>query len=212
MARDLSAGLITAVDSTSLSPVFLIKAEFDGGDLRFWTGYNEVAFNGEIYQGSGELIQLQEVTETQELVANNVDISLNGIPATLVSTALAEDYQGRPISVYFGIFEPSNTTNLIDTWGLIDDINLWDDGDTKIEITNAYLMFKGQMNVMSIEDNGETASILMSNESSLIGLRDSKERRYTDEDQKSEYPNDKGFEFVALSQDVELNWGQGRSD
>jgi len=35
-------------------------------------------------------------------------------------------------------------------------------------------------------------------------------RRYTDEDQKIEHPTDKGFEFVAAIQDLELVWGRSK--
>jgi hypothetical protein len=189
MARDLTAGMITEFEASSLSPIFLIKAEFDSGDVRFWTGYNEITFDSEIYTGSGTLLDIQEVTETQELVANSMDIVLNGIPSSLVSLALTEPYQGRPLSVWFGALDSSGAV-----------------------VSDPYLVFKGKMDIMAIEDDGETAKIAVSSESDLIGLRDSKERRYTDEDQKAEYPGDKGFEFVALSQDITLSWGAGRTD
>jgi hypothetical protein len=189
MARDLTAGMITEVDASSLRPIFLIKAEFDSGDLRFWTGYGNITYDSETYVGSGQLLEIQQISETQELVANSVDVVLNGVPSSLVSTALSEDYQGRPLSIWFGALDENGAI-----------------------VADPYLVFKGQMDVMEINDDGETATIAVTNESSLIGLRDNKERRYTDEDQKAEYPNDRGFEFVALSQDVELDWGAGRND
>lgn len=190
MARDLTAGMIAEVDATSLSPIFLIKAEFDSGDVRFWTGYTDITWNMEVYTGSGHLLTINAVTETQELVANGVDVTLSGLPSSLVSLALSEDYQGRPLTIWFGCI--NETTGQI--------------------VANPYMVFKGRMDVMVIEDDAETATITIANESDLIGLRDSKERRYTDEDQKAEYPGDKGFEFVSLAQDIALSWGAGRND
>lgn len=186
MARDLTAGMITEIDATELSPIFLIKGEFDSGDLNFWTGYGEITWNSDIYTGSGTLLNINEVSETQELVANGVDLSLNGIPSSLVSLALSEDYQGRPLSIWFGALDSNGAV-----------------------VSDPTLVFKGKMDIMVIDDNADDAIITVSCESDLIGLRDSKERRYTDEDQKSEYPNDRGFEFVSTSQDITLTWGAG---
>jgi hypothetical protein len=45
-------------------------------------------------------------------------------------------------------------------------------------------------------------------ESRLIDLERSRERRYTSEDQKIDYPNDKGLEFIADLQDKEIVWGR----
>jgi hypothetical protein len=64
------------------------------------------------------------------------------------------------------------------------------------------------MDVMGIEDSGDTANINVTAESRLIDLERSRERRYTSEDQKINYPNDKGLEFIADLQDKELVWGR----
>jgi hypothetical protein len=45
-------------------------------------------------------------------------------------------------------------------------------------------------------------------ESRMIVLQQANERRYTDEDQKSEYPDDRGLEFVAAANTTEdIIWG-----
>jgi hypothetical protein len=64
------------------------------------------------------------------------------------------------------------------------------------------------MDTMGIEDSGDTANIGLTAESRLIDLERSRERRYTSEDQKIDYPNDKGLEFIADLQDKEIVWGR----
>ena len=64
------------------------------------------------------------------------------------------------------------------------------------------------MDTMGIEDTGDTANISLTAESRLIDLERSRERRYTSEDQKIDYPNDKGLEFIADLQDKEIVWGR----
>lgn len=189
MARDITSGFETEIDAKNLAPIILIKAEFDSGDLRFWTGYGEITFNSEVYTGSGDLIKMNSVEETQSLSANNVAFELSGIPSSLVSIALSEDYQGRIITAWFGV---------LDNNGAI--------------IADPYQIFSGYMDVMNIQDDGETATITVNSESELIILRESRERRYTPEDQKQDYPLDLGLDFVPLIQDVELTFGAGRTD
>ena len=63
------------------------------------------------------------------------------------------------------------------------------------------------MDVMTIEDAGATATINVSAESRLIDLDRSRTRRFTSEDQKIDYPNDKGLEMVASLQDKQITWG-----
>ena len=78
-----------------------------------------------------------------------------------------------------------------------------------IIVSDPYTIFDGFMDVMKVEDSGETATVNVSCESSLIALERAKTRRYTPEDQAIDYPNDKGFEYVAALQDDEIIWGRG---
>lgn len=188
MARDITTGFEAEIEASALKPCILVKAEFDSGDLRLWSGLTEITYNAEAYTGAGNLLSVSAVQETQDLKANNVNFGLSGIPSSLVSIALSEDYQGRRITAWFGVLNDS---------GLISD---------------PYKIFSGFMDVMSLSDGGETAEITLSAENELIELRDAKERRYTPEDQKIDYPNDKGFEFVPTIQDRIVTWGAGRTD
>ncbi len=61
---------------------------------------------------------------------------------------------------------------------------------------------------MTIDEGADSATISLAVENKLIILENAKERRYNDEDQKIENPTDKGFEFVASIQDVEIVWGR----
>ena len=64
------------------------------------------------------------------------------------------------------------------------------------------------MDVMTITDTGDSISISLTVESELRALEKPSERRYTPEDQKIDYPFDKGFDFVPRLQDVQINWGR----
>jgi len=61
---------------------------------------------------------------------------------------------------------------------------------------------------MVINDGSETATIQVTVENRLIEFERTRVRRYTAEDQKIDYPNDKGLEFVAEMAEKEIVWGR----
>lgn len=181
MTRDLHADTIAEITSESVEPILFAKLEFDSGDLNLWTGIGDLVWNGDTYTGAGDLVKLSEINETQQVKSEGMEMGLSGIPSTIISIALTEDYQDRPATLWFAFLD--NTQSII---------------------SNPYQQFKGRMDTMSFEDGGETGSISIAVESILIDLERPKERRYTDEDQQQEYPGDRGFEFVAGLQEKEI--------
>ena len=115
--------------------------------------------------------------------ANGVKISLSGVPTDLVSVALNENYQGREAIIYFGTM----------SGGAV--------------VSTPYALFKGFIDIMVIQENADVSTIGLTAENKLINLEQSKVRRFTSEDQKIDFPNDKGFDFVAGLQDKEIVWG-----
>lgn len=71
------------------------------------------------------------------------------------------------------------------------------------------LLFDGRLDTGTIEDGGDRSAIILSYESRLIDLERARERRYTDEDQRIDYPEDAGFAYVAALQDQVFTWGRG---
>ena len=149
----------------------------------------QLVYDSDTYIGSANLITIEPIQESQSVEADGTSFVLNGVSSSLVSVALSEEYQGRPIQALFGV---------LDTNGAL--------------ISDPYITFAGKMDVMSIQDDGTTSKIVVTAENDLITLKESKERRYTPEDQKAEYSGDLGFDFVPLIQDIELTWGAGRKN
>ena len=75
-------------------------------------------------------------------------------------------------------------------------------------ISDPAIIFSGFMDTMTINDGGETATIQVTVENRLIEFERTRVRRYTAEDQKIDYPNDKGLEFVAEMAEKEIVWGR----
>jgi hypothetical protein len=185
MSRDLTAGMIAEVTARALQPIFIIKAEFDSGDLRLWTGIGDLTYDSEIYTGVGTILGMKEIVENQAVEASGLDISLSVIASSIISTALTENYQGRPITVWFGSVD-----------------------DTGAVIVDPHEVFHGKMDVLEISEGADTCNVNMKCENETIELMKAKVRRYTSEDQKSLYSGDLAFDFVPSLQDKQLVWGR----
>jgi len=185
MSRGITNAVNTILESDNLSPFLAVDLAFDGGHFVCWTGYGSITFNGTTFFGGGDFLNVSQISETAEIQANGINVTLSGIPSDLISSALNETYQGRPAKLYLGVLDVNGAV-----------------------VADPYLMFSGRMDTMSIKDSGDTANISLTAESRLIDLERSRERRYTSEDQKIDYPNDKGLEFIADLQNQEIVWGR----
>ena len=67
--------------------------------------------------------------------------------------------------------------------------------------------FSGHLDVPTLQDDGDKATISITCENDLIKLKRSSMRRYTNDDQAILYPTDKGFQWVPSVQAWNGAWG-----
>lgn len=206
--RSVSDGFKSVVEDQVVRPFFAIELLFDSNSFRVWSGLGELQANGVIWQGAASLISLTPIEETSEIAATGMTFTMSGLPSSLVSLALQEPYQGRVAKVYFGL--ASVPVALLTEGGdriVAEDLLPLDISSG--EQSELIEMFSGHMDVMTITDSGNEAVISVTAESRLIALERPNEIRYTPEDQKRKYPDDRGLDFVADLQDKEIKWGGG---
>ena len=141
------------------------------------------------YTGAGDLLAVSGFSESADLSAQGITLTLSGMNTAVVQEARDEDYQGKAVKLRLGAFDAN---------GAIAD--------------EPFDVFNGFMDVISIDDEGESSAISLTAENKLIRLQRSNERRYTAEDQKIKHPTDKGFEFVTKIQDFQIQWGRGTTN
>ena len=185
MSRSLTSGMVSAVTADLVRPILLVQCAFDSGNLNLWNGIGDLTVDSVDYVGAGTLLSVGEISETSELAANGMNLALSGVTEPLISKARDEDYQGRELKVLMGAMDDSNSV-----------------------IADPVIIFSGFMDTMVINDGAETATIQVSVENRLIEFERNRVRRYTSEDQKIDYPNDKGLEFVAEIAEKEITWGR----
>lgn len=187
MTRTLTSGMQTVATADVVRPIYLVQCAFTSGNLNLWNGMGSLTVNSVTYVGAGTLLNLSAMKETADLTANGMTVTLSGITEPLISKARDEDYQGRELKVLLGAMDSSNAV-----------------------IADPVLIFSGFMDTMRISDGAETATISVSVENRLIEFQRNRVRRYTAEDQKIDYPSDKGLEFVAEISEKEIVWGRSQ--
>lgn len=181
MSRDIAAVIANALGDNIVEPFFAVDLGFDSGTLRLWTGVGNKEINGEEYVGAGNFLQISEMQETAEIQAAGATLTLSGIPSELLSLALTEPYQQRPARIYFGLIG---------------------------EAADMVEVFTARMDQMNLEEGPETCTIQLTLENILVDLERPRVARYTNNDQQSRFPGDKGLEFVESLQNRELFWGR----
>lgn len=183
--RDITSGMETVVTATLSRPLVLCKFEFADGDLFVWNGLGDLTWGGDTYVGALESGSITPVTETLELEANGLVFTLSGVVDEHISLALAANYQNRLCHVWFGAFDENEAI-----------------------IADPFKLYKGRMDVLTIEEGAETSEVKISSESMLVILNNASRRRYNDQDQKTDYPTDEGLAFVAgINDGRRVQWG-----
>jgi hypothetical protein len=185
MARSMSAGMLTEIGSTAVSPVFFMQFNFTT-TVYFWTGIGNIVFNGATWSGSGDAIKLSPLQETAATEAVGVSFEIQGVTSDLISLALSEPIQGRGASVYIGFLDANEAL-----------------------ISTPLGPFAYIMDTINITEDPQKPSITLTAESYLSTLEIPRPSRYTHEDQQINFAGDNGLIFVPSLQEKQILWGQG---
>ena len=181
---DVPAAVASRLANDEQKIAFGVSLEFDSGTLNLWSGIGDFTGSDSLsYTGAGELLDIQNVEEDNELSSTNMTISISGLSANIVTYATTEDYQNRPVTIKMFFFHP----------------------DTDDEVGNV-ILFKGRMDTLTVTD-GDSFSVVISAENKLIDLTRPKNLFYTAEPQNFLYSGDKGLEFVSKIREQTVNWG-----
>lgn len=187
MPRAADSNLIAALAAGTVQLVFLFEGKFSGvgdGWLRFWTGLGDLTYGGVIFTGAGSLISVGPATEGTEMKAQGITISLSGIPPEFLALVFQNLRQGQRVNVYVGTMTPGGAL-----------------------ASAPAIYFSGRVDVPSISDAGETATISLAVENRFVDFEKSRALFYTPQSQAIYYAGDKGFDQVTALQDQKIFWG-----
>lgn len=186
MSRNIPASYISS-SVTLVQPYYAAYMNFSSGSIRLWTGQHSQSFTDDFgtatYLGVGTLGGISTISETTEVSAKGLELTLSGIPTEYVSLALGDNYRGREMALYLILYNTNMTSY------------------------EKVTLFRGRMDQLIINETGLTSTIAVKCESRLIDLNRQKDIRYTDEAQKALYPNDTGLRFISAMADKSIYWG-----
>ena len=174
-----------AVSKDNIGLAVLFEGFFDSGRLNLWSGVGDLSWNEKIWVGAGNLLEIGSLTDSSQVSASGVTISLSAIPIEIVQKNISGVKMGDIGLLWLAVIE----------------------ADGNIVITPE-LIFSGGLDVPSISDAREACKVSMSFESRLVDLNRADPRRFNNESQKTYAPNDRGFEYVASLEYAELRWGR----
>jgi len=183
MAHSLTSGMLAQTLAGSCRPIIFCEVDTAGGNVYMWNGYGNFSWNGQVWIGGGNLVDIGSVTEQNKVLATGCTLKLSGIDVALIAVALEDLQRYLPAKLWLGAID--------DTFSLVN---------------TPYQFLNGRVDTATIEQTGKTATITVSVESRLVAMRYPRSRRYTDLDQRLEHPNDGGFSFVDTIQDATINW------
>lgn len=188
MARDIAGAALSAITSGVVKPILFYEGEFASGTLRLFTGHGSISWNGETWTGDAGLLRFSSVRESSDLQAVNFTISLAGEVPSLISVALAQVRRGKPGTLWLGFLDANNAV-----------------------IVDPILCVKLRADRPEIHPDPQACVISIAYESRLIDATKLRERRFTAQDQKIDYPTDTGFDHVPYLQDKVIVWGRTAS-
>src|SRR5882672_375966 len=102
MARNLTSGVITQLTSGNVRLAFFVQANFTSGPVYIWNGLGSITWNSQTWSGVGSLVTISAVSESNDMSAKNLVLTLNSIPSAFLTQCLGEVRQNNLVQVWFG--------------------------------------------------------------------------------------------------------------
>ena len=183
MARTIDSATLAALAEPHVEWVVFVRLELDSGVVAFTSLLDDYDFDGHTYEGVGVLGNISEAAENSKLDPSRFDVTLSGINPSVLAATLNENYFNRPLLCHLGVRD-QNTGSIIGS---------------------PFLFFAGTIDKMDCT-YGEESSVTVQASDEISDWERPRIERYTDEEQRAQYPGDTGFRFVAQLSDKKIIW------
>src|SRR5580704_17972406 len=174
MPRSLSPTFLSQLASSgACAPVLFVVLAFADQTLYLFGGVGTLtpagpAYSpsssfpyGQAFTGLGWLAKVSTVPQTTKVQAQNITLSLSGIPSSLVAEAINQVRITGTATVYLGFFNSSGAL-----------------------IPDPIQLFSGALDVPTLDDSGDTSTIAITAENTLLSLNEAPNRTFDDMDQQ----------------------------
>jgi hypothetical protein len=185
MRPDATTAVIAALASGLMRPAIFVAADFVDGTTYVWSGLGAIVWNGHTWTGIGSLGSVSTIEEGANVQARGATLTLSGLDPAILAQVMTQYKVTAPVTIWLG---------LRDTSGAL--------------IPDPIISFRGRMDQPTLTVNGPSGTLNINCENRLIDMNVSVESRYTDQDQKLTYPDDRGLEWVNAIQSITIFWGR----
>ncbi len=182
MSRTLDAGVDAALQASHVREVVFLAFEFSDGTLRLCTADHDIAWDSLTWIGAARVGSIEPIGEGGTLESRGLRMSVSGVSASLIATALGTHIQGRALKLWYGQFDA--------TWQILAD---------------PVGPFQYRLDAMKLR-HGKAGTIEITARDRLADWDRPRIRRYNHQDQIAEYPGDMGLQFVEQMVEKELIW------
>lgn len=179
--RTLSTAGAAALSGAVVCVAILIEMDLTS-QLCLNTSSLDITINGTTYLGAGGLGQIDSIKQAGTDLPQ-VRFTLAGVQSTSIALALLEPVQGAAVRIYMALFD-SSTGALLDK----------------------RMRYSGYLDVMSISDGKDSATLSVSSESAMLDLLRPKCIYYSDIDQQTLYTGDLAFQYVNDQVEAKIAW------
>jgi hypothetical protein len=182
--RTLDPAVVEAFESGHVTLVTLVSIAFPSQTVRLNSSNWELEWEGHTYLGANGLGYISPITD-QPGELPGIQLELLNVDSNWVAVALDEEdeVQGALVTISTAIL-----------------------GGDPLAILDVELDWLGYGDTMSITEDGEKCSIVMTAESKGVDLLRGNPLLYNDADQRSLYENDRIFQYVNSDADKPVIW------
>ena len=181
--RTIDSALLAALSSPTVRAIYLVELDFDSGVIAWNSGFRDITYNSVTFKGLGSMSSISSPNEKVGVDSSTITVGVSGIDPAIIALFMTEPYLNRTAKLYY---------------------TLLDDNDQVIT-GNPILLFRGSID--SIDGTfGSQGSFNVTIKSRLADWERKRVIRYTDNDQQSMYPGDKGFEYVGQMAQATIVW------
>jgi len=179
--RSLTTAGAAALTGSVVLVAILVEMDLTS-QLLLNTAAQTLTINGLTYSGVGGLGQIDTLTESSGDFPK-VRFTLAGVQPTSVALALSEPVQGKAVRIKLALFDAATGTNI-----------------------DVRLMYAGYLDVMSIVDAKDSATISVTSESAMLDLLRPANLYFNDGDQQALNPGDLFFQYVNDQVEQKIVW------
>jgi|GEM_PF-255902 len=184
MTRALTADFLAELEAAHVRIAFFFEGEFNSSTIRLWSGLGDISWDSKTWNGNGWFQGVGGIGESADIKATNLEITLAGVPSSVVALALNEAAQNKLGKLWLAFLDGAEAV-----------------------INDPYLCFEGKLDTAEIQESASDATVVFTYETELIELEKAEEQRFTDVYQKSIYPDDRGLEYITGLADWDGFWG-----